>query len=63
MRLGPNSSLGGGNKMYALLFDTESGELLSFMGFPFGTLRTAAVVAIAPSIWRGKILSAWVCSA
>jgi ornithine cyclodeaminase/alanine dehydrogenase-like protein (mu-crystallin family) len=33
--------------MYALLFDTESGELLSFMGFPFGTLRTAAVVAIA----------------
>jgi ornithine cyclodeaminase len=33
--------------MYALLFDTESGELLSFMGFPFGILRTAAVVAIA----------------
>ncbi len=33
--------------MYALLFDTDSGELLSFMGFPFGTLRTAAVVAIA----------------
>ena len=38
VRLGPNSSLGGGNKMYALLFDTETGELLSFMGFPFGTL-------------------------
>ena len=33
--------------MYALLFDTEGGELLAFMGFPFGTLRTAAVVAIA----------------
>jgi ornithine cyclodeaminase/alanine dehydrogenase-like protein (mu-crystallin family) len=47
VRLGPNSGLGGGNKMYALLFDTDSGELLSFMGFPFGTLRTAAVVAIA----------------
>ncbi len=47
VRLGPNSGLGGGDKMYALLFDTESGELLSFMGFPFGTLRTAAVVAIA----------------
>src|SRR6266571_185893 len=47
VRLGANSGLGGGNKMYALLFDTESGELLSFMGFPFGTLRTAAVVAIA----------------
>jgi len=47
VRLGPNSGLGGGNKMYALLFDADSGELLSFMGFPFGTLRTAAVVAIA----------------
>jgi ornithine cyclodeaminase/alanine dehydrogenase-like protein (mu-crystallin family) len=47
VRVGPNSSLGGGNKMYALLFDADSGELLSFMGFPFGTLRTAAVVAIA----------------
>ena len=47
VRLGPNSGLGGGDKMYALLFDTETGELLSFMGFPFGTLRTAAVVAIA----------------
>jgi len=33
--------------MYAMLFDADSGELLSFMGFPFGTLRTAAVVAIA----------------
>lgn len=47
VRLGPNSGLGGGDKMYALLFDSETGELLSFMGFPFGTLRTAAVVAIA----------------
>jgi ornithine cyclodeaminase/alanine dehydrogenase-like protein (mu-crystallin family) len=47
VRLGPNSGLGGGGKMYALLFDSDTGELLSFMGFPFGTLRTAAVVAIA----------------
>src|SRR5262245_60633022 len=47
VRLGPNSGLGGGDKMYALLFDADSGEMLSFMGFPFGTLRTAAVVAIA----------------
>jgi len=47
VRMGPNSGLGGGDKMYATLFDAESGELLSFMGFPFGTLRTAAVVAIA----------------
>ena len=47
VRLGPNSGLAGGNRMYAVLFDTESGELLSFMGFPFGTLRTAAHVALA----------------
>jgi ornithine cyclodeaminase/alanine dehydrogenase-like protein (mu-crystallin family) len=47
VRVGPNSGLGGGDKMYALLFDADSGELLSFMGFPFGTVRTAAVVAIA----------------
>ena len=46
VRLGPNSGLGG-DKMYALLFDANNGELLSFMGFPFGTVRTAAVVAIA----------------
>jgi len=47
VRLGPNSGLGGGDKMYATLFDADGGELLAFMGFPFGTLRTAAVVAIA----------------
>jgi alanine dehydrogenase len=47
VRLGPSRGLGGGEKMYALLFDTDSGELLSFMGFPFGTLRTAAHVALA----------------
>ena len=38
VRLGPNSGLGGGDKMYATLFDADSGELLSFMGFPFGTV-------------------------
>lgn len=47
VRLGPNSGLGGGDKMYCNLFDADTGELLAFMGFPFGTLRTAAVVAIA----------------
>lgn len=47
LRMGPNSGLGGGDKMYATLFDASTGELLSFMGFPFGTLRTAAVVAVA----------------
>jgi alanine dehydrogenase len=47
VRMGANSGLAGGGRMYAVLFDTESGELLSFMGFPFGTLRTAAHVALA----------------
>ncbi|MBM4262296.1 MAG: ornithine cyclodeaminase family protein [Deltaproteobacteria bacterium] len=47
VRMGPNSGLGGGDKMYCNLFDADSGELLAFMGFPFGTLRTAAVVALA----------------
>ena len=47
VRLGPNSQLSGGDRMYALIFDSESGELLSFMGYPFGTLRTAATIALA----------------
>ena len=55
VRMGPNSGLGGGDKMYALLFETDSGELLAFMGFPFGTVRTAAVVAIAAKHMARKI--------
>ncbi len=47
VRLGPNVQLSGGDKMYALVFDAESGELLSFMGYPFGTLRTAATIGLA----------------
>ena len=46
VRLGPNSELGG-DRMHALLFDTTSGDLLSIMAYPFGTLRTAAHVALA----------------
>jgi ornithine cyclodeaminase/alanine dehydrogenase-like protein (mu-crystallin family) len=46
LRAGPSYGLGG-NRMYALLFDTETGELLCVMGYPFGTLRTSATVAIA----------------
>jgi ornithine cyclodeaminase/alanine dehydrogenase-like protein (mu-crystallin family) len=46
VRLGPNSELGG-DRMHAVLFDTESGDLLSIMAYPFGTLRTAAHVAVA----------------
>lgn len=47
VRVGPNVSLGGGDRMYALLFDAASGGLLSIMGYPFGTLRTAATIALA----------------
>ena len=47
VRVGPNVQLSGGDRMYALLFDAESGNLLSFMGYPFGTLRTAATIALA----------------
>jgi alanine dehydrogenase len=46
IRLGPNSQLSG-ESMVALLYDAESGSLLSIMGYPFGTLRTAAAVALA----------------
>jgi len=48
VRLGPNAQLSGvGDRMYALLFDAESGNLLSIMGYPFGTMRTAATIALA----------------
>ncbi len=47
VRLGPNAQLSGGDRMYALLFDADSGNLLSIMGYPFGTLRTAATIALA----------------
>lgn len=46
LRAGPSYGLGG-NRMYALLFDAGRGDLLSIMGYPFGTLRTAATVALA----------------
>lgn len=47
VRLGPSSGLGGGERMYAVLFDAATGDLLSVMGYPFGTLRTAANIALA----------------
>jgi alanine dehydrogenase len=46
LRAGPSYGLGG-NRMYALLFDTDTGELLSVMGYPFGTLRTSSTIALA----------------
>jgi alanine dehydrogenase len=47
VRLGPSAALGGGERMYAVLFEATTGDLLSFMGYPFGTVRTAANVALA----------------
>jgi ornithine cyclodeaminase/alanine dehydrogenase-like protein (mu-crystallin family) len=47
VRLGPNAQISGGDSMYALLFEKEKGKLLSFMGYPFGTLRTAATIGLA----------------
>ncbi len=47
VRVGPNVQLAGGDRMYALLFDADGGDLLSIMGYPFGTLRTAATIALA----------------
>lgn len=36
-----------GERMVAVLYDTESGELLSIMALPFGRLRTGATVGLA----------------
>ncbi|HEX6512225.1 MAG TPA: ornithine cyclodeaminase family protein [Chloroflexota bacterium] len=40
----------GVEKMLAALYDSESGELLSVMGYPFGTLRTGAAVGLAARV-------------
>jgi len=50
VRAGPAmgySDMSGGERMVALLYETEGGELLSVMSFPFGTLRTGATVGLA----------------
>jgi ornithine cyclodeaminase/alanine dehydrogenase-like protein (mu-crystallin family) len=39
------------DKMLAALYDAESGELLSVMGYPFGTLRTGATVGLATRLF------------
>src|SRR2546423_6562580 len=41
----PNLGFGGGDKMYALLVDAGTRELLSFLGVPFCKGRNAGVVA------------------
>jgi alanine dehydrogenase len=37
----------GGERMVALLWDTETGDLLGVLSHPFGTLRTGATVGLA----------------
>jgi alanine dehydrogenase len=50
LRAGPAAGLAdptGETTHVALLFDSETGELLCIMGYPFGTLRTGATIGVA----------------
>ena len=51
VRLGPTYSTPGvatgATLHHALLYDTETGELLCVMAYPFGTLRTGATIGVA----------------
>jgi alanine dehydrogenase len=51
VRVGPaagyNDPAGEDTRMVALLYDSESGDLLSVMAYAFGTLRTGATVGLA----------------
>src|SRR5438552_3654777 len=52
-RLGPAAGFtdpAGGDRMVALLYDSESGDLLSVMAYPFGRLRTGAVLGVATEL-------------
>jgi alanine dehydrogenase len=55
VRLGPaqgyTDRVVASDKMLAALYDSESGELLSVMGYPFGTLRTGATVGLATKLF------------
>jgi ornithine cyclodeaminase/alanine dehydrogenase-like protein (mu-crystallin family) len=46
VRVGPAAALAS-NRATALLYDSESGDLLCIMGYPFGTLRTGASMGLA----------------
>ena len=39
-----------GEQMVAVLYDTQNGQLLSIMAFPFGRLRTGATVGLAAQV-------------
>jgi ornithine cyclodeaminase len=51
-RVGFRGSVGGGDRAVAVmtLIDTETGEPIAVMGYPFGTLRTGATVGLAADV-------------
>ena len=54
VRLGPNIGLGGGDKMYALLFDADTGELLSLWGFHLARSEPRQSWRSRRNTWRGE---------
>jgi ornithine cyclodeaminase/alanine dehydrogenase-like protein (mu-crystallin family) len=53
VRLGPAIGfveLTGGDRMVALLYDADSGELLSVMAYPFSRLRTGGTIGVATEL-------------
>jgi alanine dehydrogenase len=53
VRLGPAAGfvdVSGGDHMVALLWDSESGDLLSVMAYPFSRLRTGGTIGVATEL-------------
>ncbi|HLH25802.1 MAG TPA: ornithine cyclodeaminase family protein [Chloroflexota bacterium] len=53
VRLGPAAGFvdaSGGDRMVALLYDSESGDLLSVMAYPFSRLRTGGTIGVATEL-------------
>jgi alanine dehydrogenase len=53
VRLGPAAGFvdqTGGDRMVALLYDSESGDLLSIMAYPFSRLRTGGTIGVATEL-------------
>ena len=53
VRLGPAAGFveqTGGDRMVALLYDSESGDLLSVMAYPFSRLRTGGTIGVATEL-------------
>lgn len=50
VRVGPASGLAG-ERAIALLYDSENGDLLCVMAYPFGTVRTGATIGLATKLF------------